>query len=110
MIRFCIHLAKTNQTEESDVRMLRSRELGKNELSTVYSLNKEELLALMKFCDIRVYEETPVIACEDWELMTAFVAWRSVDVMGRKNKAKKIGKWFREAQRLFIKFARLEGM
>jgi hypothetical protein len=48
------------------------------ELIELKQMNREDLLGLMVFCDIRLFNEMPVIACEDDELRMAYLAWRSI--------------------------------
>lgn len=109
MIKFFIYLAKNNMEEERDVDMLRKTELGVNELQVINILQREDLLALMKFCGIRTFEDTPVIVCSDEELRMAYVAWRSVSINQRKILAKKLSRKIKVIQQLFIKYMRLEG-
>jgi hypothetical protein len=48
------------------------------ELIELKQMDREDLIGLMVFCDIRAFNEVPVIACQDDELRLAYLAWRSM--------------------------------
>lgn len=48
-----------------------------SELIQLKEMNTAELRGLMMFCDIRVYNDLPVIACTDDEMRLAYLSWRA---------------------------------
>jgi hypothetical protein len=62
---------------EKDREPLRKLSFEPYELIELKNMNTKDLRGLMCFCGIRVYEDMPVIACEDDELRMAYLVWRS---------------------------------
>lgn len=55
---------------------LKKLEWDPNELLELKVMSRRDLLGLMMFCDIRVYEDTPVISCTEDEMRMAYLSWR----------------------------------
>jgi hypothetical protein len=48
------------------------------ELIELRQMRYTDLMGLMVFCDIRVFNDMPIIACTEDEMRLAYIAWRSV--------------------------------
>lgn len=97
MLSYYVYLAKKRPIKPIDVERLTRKEISESEMLELRSMEGTDLLALMKFCGIRVYEGTPVIACTDDELKVAYVLWRSNGIKERK---KTFAKWHQKFIRL----------
>lgn len=72
-------LPKYRRITKEDREGLKTISFDPNELWMLKTMNTHELRGLMVFCDIRVYEETPIIACTDDEMRMAYLSWRAAN-------------------------------
>lgn len=73
---FYATLPEIKRITEEDREVFRSLSWNPQELIDLKLMERHQLLGLMMFCDIRTFNEMPIIACEDDELRTAYLIWR----------------------------------
>jgi hypothetical protein len=69
-------LPEVRRVTADDHKIFRQMAWNPQELIQLKLMKHRELMGLMMFCGIRVYNEMPVIACEDNELRMAYLVWR----------------------------------
>lgn len=77
MIELMIAMVRKNKVKKEQQLEFQKRRFDPFELLKLKRLNREELLSLMVFCEIRVMNETPVVAMTDDELRMAYLLWRA---------------------------------
>lgn len=100
MLDYYAYLARKKTVTQLDVERLANNEVSDRELYELRTLSRKDLMSLMKFCSIRVYEETPIVACTDDELRMAFIFWRSYEIKKRKTKIGQVNQKLKSFQRL----------
>ncbi len=81
---FCSDLPSKRRITSKDHKQFDSVFFDLNELSQLQTMNKEELLGLMAFCQIRIFNHLPILACSEDEMRLAYCVWR-----GDKSKKEK---------------------
>lgn len=104
MLKYYVYLATNGKNTEVEIDRIQRKEIYKSEIKELNELERDELLALMKFCEIRVYEDLPVIACTNDELKMAYIYWRSEGIRRRKRFVFKLNSKFKEYQKLIIDY------
>lgn len=59
------------------------------ELLQLKEMNRKELIGLMVFCGIRVFNEVPLIVLEEDEMRMAYLVWRADKMTRKKSKVAK---------------------
>lgn len=70
-------LGKTRVVTAKDLENFKVITFNKSELMELKMMTRPDLLALMKALGIRTYHDLPIIACEDDELRSAYLVFRS---------------------------------
>ena len=84
---------------ERDTEELRQLPWTPDELKELREVDRERLLGLMVVTGIRIFNELPVIACDDEELRMAFFVWRLAQHVEERRKAtKKLRGFFKRLQ------------
>lgn len=86
MIQVMITWAMSNGVTPERQAAMQKRRFNPMELVELKALSRRDLLALMVFCDIRLFDDTPVAAMTDDELRKAYVVWRGLGQRERNMK------------------------
>ena len=65
------------RVDEQDRRSFYNMAWDPFELIELKQMSRKDLKGLMAFCDITLFNDIPIIACEDDEMRVAYIAWRS---------------------------------
>jgi hypothetical protein len=82
-----VNVAKTRKVTNEDRKPFLTIGFDPEELIQLKNLDHNELLGLMMFCGIRVYDGMPLCVLEDDEMRMAYVIWRAEMI---KQKTKEI--------------------
>lgn len=107
MIEMMIVSVLNNSVTREKQRQLQKIPFNPLELITLRGLSREELLAVMVFCDIRTLNGLPVAAMDDEELRMAYTLWRSDGQIEYKTKKRKFKRFIRQGVSLATQY--LEG-
>lgn len=107
MLDYYAHIARKRTVTSLDVERLMNYEISDRELNELRILPRVDLLSLMKFCDIRTYEDTPVIACTEDELRLAYIIWRSQGIKKRKKKIVQLNRQLKKVQRMLERYIKI---
>lgn len=86
MIELMIAMIRTNKFSKEKQLEFQKKPFDPMELLKLKRLNREELLCLMVFCEIRTLNGLPVAAMSDDEIRMAFVLWRAEGQEERKSR------------------------
>jgi hypothetical protein len=84
MLSYYVQLTKTRIVNEKDRQALIDTTFRKTELIEVQAMTRNELMLLMAFCDIRIFNDQPVISLTDNELRMAYIVWRGTFVKEKR--------------------------
>ena len=109
MLDYYSYLAKNQKDTPENLELLSQREVSERELLELRDMDRNTLLGLMKFCNIRVYDETPVVACTEDELKLAYVCWRSIVIKEKKEKFSSINRKINKYKKMLIQYLHVSG-
>lgn len=110
MLDYYVHLSRKGKDFQKEVENLNKRELNERELHELNEMNKQDLLELMNFIGLKVYEGTPVIACEEAELKLAYMVWRSEAISERKLIVRRFHRKIKSWKRTCFNYFFMKGM
>ena len=75
-----------------------------DELLQLKNMSTKELIGLMLYCGIHVFNGVPLLVMSDDEMRTAYLGWRTLKIQERKNELRpkfwRIFKWMNKAYRV----------
>lgn len=108
MIETMLTAAQHNRITGELQNRLQRTPMTSHEMLKLKHLGRQDLMFLMMFTDIRVFNDLPVIAMEDDEMRMAYLVWRYIGIEEEKEKSWKTRIRLRKSKRFLIKH--LEGV
>lgn len=83
-LKYFAHMALEDKRCKKDYNQFKTLGFDPDELLQLKEMNKKELIGLMMFCGIRVYNGVPLIVMRDDEMRMAYLAWRAMMIEEKK--------------------------
>ena len=107
ILKVCAYLPAKRNVTEKDREIFDTISFDPLELIQLKEMNKEELKGLMAFCGIRMFRDTPVIACTEEEMRLAYLGWRAYrSLETRKVVLNKTREWLSRFDKTHTSFLR----
>lgn len=76
-LQYYAYLPTVRNITKNDYKDFEDVALNPSELLDLKEMNQSELRGLMMFCGVRVFNDTPIVACTKEEMRMAYITWRS---------------------------------
>jgi hypothetical protein len=87
-LKHAASIPKRRKVTQQDRDVFKTIEFDPNELLELRDMEYKELLLLMLFCGVRVFNEIPLIAMTEDEMRMAYILWRAHKIGEKKEDMK----------------------